>query len=48
MGILRKNKDDDKRKFQMREKLIAIGDDFWIENEESEPSRSMGRRRARS
>ena len=33
MGILRKNKDDDKRKFQMREKLMSIGDDYWIEDE---------------
>jgi len=33
MGILRKNKDDDKRKFQMRQKLMAIGDDYWIEDE---------------
>jgi uncharacterized protein YxjI len=33
MGILRRNKDDDKRKFQMREKLMSIGDDYWIEDE---------------
>jgi uncharacterized protein YxjI len=33
MGILRRYKDDDKRKFQMREKLMSIGDDYWIEDE---------------
>ena len=33
MGILRRNQDDDKRKFQMREKLMSIGDDYWIEDE---------------
>jgi uncharacterized protein YxjI len=33
MGILRKNKSDDKRKFKMREKLMSIGDDYWIEDE---------------
>ena len=31
--MLRKNKSDDKRKFQMREKLMSIGDDYWIEDE---------------
>ena len=33
MGILRKNTSDGKRKFQMREKLMSIGDDYWIEDE---------------
>jgi len=34
MGMLRKNKDGDgTRKFQMREKLMSIGDDYWIEDE---------------
>jgi len=33
MGLLRKNESDDKRKFQMREKLMSIGDDYWIEDE---------------
>jgi uncharacterized protein YxjI len=34
MGILRKDKgNDDKRKFQMREKLMSVGDDYWIEDE---------------
>ena len=33
MGMVRKNKSDDKRKFQMREKLMSIGDDYWIEDE---------------
>ena len=31
-----RDRDLDGPRFQMREKLIAIGDDFWIENEEGE------------
>jgi uncharacterized protein YxjI len=36
MGLLRKDKGDDApraRRFQMREDLISIGDDYWIEDE---------------
>jgi uncharacterized protein YxjI len=36
MGFLRKDKGDDApkgRRFQMREDLISIGDDYWIEDE---------------
>ena len=34
MGILRGRRgDDDTRRFRMREKLVSIGDDFWIEDE---------------
>ena len=45
MGLLRRRGGDDGTKYRMREKMFAIGDDFWIENEEdSAPSRSMGRR----
>jgi uncharacterized protein YxjI len=33
MGMLRRGKSDDKRKFKMREKLMSIGDDYWIEDE---------------
>ena len=36
MGLLRGRHDDDGTKYQMREKLFAIGDDFWIENEAGE------------
>jgi uncharacterized protein YxjI len=38
MGFFRRNDDDVAvgRRFQMREKLIAIGDDSWIEDEEGE------------
>jgi uncharacterized protein YxjI len=38
MGILRNrgNDDDNVRRFQMREKLLSIGDDYWIENDQSE------------
>jgi len=32
MGILRR-RDDTTLRFQMRQKLIAIGDDYWIEDE---------------
>ena len=37
MGFLR-NRDDGPQheRFMMREKLLAIGDDFWIENEQGE------------
>ena len=31
MGLFRKS-DETKRRFQMREKLISIGDDYWIED----------------
>jgi hypothetical protein len=35
MGILRGRRDDgDVRRFQMRQKLASIGDDFWIEDEQ--------------
>jgi uncharacterized protein YxjI len=33
MGLLRGRRDDGGVKYRMREKLFAIGDDFWIENE---------------
>jgi uncharacterized protein YxjI len=35
MGFLRRDHDDgpDAERFLMREKLLAIGDDFWIEND---------------
>ena len=36
MGLLRGRHDDDGTKYQMREKMFAIGDDFWIENEAGE------------
>ena len=34
MGLLRRRGRDDGTKYRMREKMFAIGDDFWIENEE--------------
>ena len=36
MGLLRGGRDDDDntRRFRMREKLLSIGDDFWIEDDE--------------
>jgi uncharacterized protein YxjI len=33
MGLLRGRRDEPQRRFQMREKLISIGDDYWIEDE---------------
>ncbi len=39
MGLLRNRGDEpDGERFQMREKLLSIGDDFWIENEQGEPA----------
>ena len=36
MGFLRRNDGPDGERFVMREKLLAIGDDFWIENDQGE------------
>jgi uncharacterized protein YxjI len=36
MGPLRGRRDDGGTKYRMREKLFAIGDDFWIENDAGE------------
>ena len=36
MGLLRRNRDSGGTKYRMREKLFAIGEDFWIENEAGE------------
>src|SRR3954447_18001863 len=37
MGFLRNRGDDpDGERFQMREKLLSIGDDYWIENDQGE------------
>jgi uncharacterized protein YxjI len=33
MGLLRGRRDDDRRRYQMRERLISIGDDYWIEDD---------------
>jgi uncharacterized protein YxjI len=33
MPLLRRNKDLGRTRYQMREKLFAIGDDYWIETE---------------
>jgi uncharacterized protein YxjI len=33
MGLFRKDKKEPAARFQMREKLISIGDDYWIEDE---------------
>ena len=31
MGLLRRSDDLDGTRYQMREKLFSIGDDFWID-----------------
>lgn len=36
MGLLHRHRDDGGSKYRMREKVFAIGDDFWIENEAGE------------
>ena len=36
MGLLRRRGGDDGTKYQMREKLFAIGDDSWIETDGGE------------
>jgi uncharacterized protein YxjI len=36
MGLLRRRGQDGGTKYRMREKMFAIGDDFWIENEEGQ------------
>jgi uncharacterized protein YxjI len=36
MGFLRHRGDEPGERFLMREKLLAIGDDFWIENDRGE------------
>jgi uncharacterized protein YxjI len=33
MGILRRRDETPVRRFQMRQKMIAIGDDYWIEDD---------------
>ena len=36
MGLLRGRGREDGTKYRMREKMFAIGDDFWVENEAGE------------
>jgi uncharacterized protein YxjI len=36
MGLLRRGNEPDGERFQMREKLLSIGDDYWIENGQGE------------
>jgi uncharacterized protein YxjI len=36
MGLLRHRHDDEGTRYRMREKLISIGDDFWIEDADGE------------
>lgn len=33
MGLLRGRRDNDGRRYQMREKLLSVGDDYWIEDD---------------
>jgi uncharacterized protein YxjI len=34
MGLLRRRDEPEGRRFRMREKLLSIGDDYWIEDED--------------
>src|SRR5436305_188646 len=36
MGLLRRHSEQAGTRYQMREKLFAIGDDFWVENADGE------------
>ena len=36
MGLLRRRDNGHGRRYQMREKLFSIGDDFWVEDESGE------------
>ena len=36
MGFLHRHEDAAGNRYQMRQKVLAIGDDFWIENEHGE------------
>jgi uncharacterized protein YxjI len=36
MPRFRRDHDDDRTKYRMREKMFSIGDDFWIENQAGE------------
>ena len=36
MRLRRRDDEPDHARFLMREKLLAIGDDFWIENDQGE------------
>jgi uncharacterized protein YxjI len=33
MGLLRRKQDDNQAHFKMRERMISIGDDYWIEDD---------------
>jgi uncharacterized protein YxjI len=36
LGLLHRHEHDNATRYQMREKLFAIGDDFWIENQDGD------------
>ncbi len=36
MGLLHRHDQEHATRYQMREKLFAIGDDFWIENQDGD------------
>jgi uncharacterized protein YxjI len=36
MGLLRKDEGPGGTRYRMREKIFAIGDDFWIETEDGQ------------
>ena len=47
MGLFGKEKPEPEARFQMREKLISIGDDYWIEDDDGH-KRVPGRTARRS
>jgi uncharacterized protein YxjI len=48
MGFLRHRGDEaEGERFQMREKLLAIGDDYWIENDQGERAYKVNGKAAR-
>ena len=47
MPLLRGRQDDDGTKYQMREKIFAIGDDYWIETDGGERAFKVNGKAAR-
>ena len=47
MGLFRKDDQEPAARFQMREKLISIGDDYWIEDDSGERTFKVNGKAAR-
>jgi uncharacterized protein YxjI len=48
MPLLRGRRDDGGTKYRMREKLFAIGDDYWIETDSGERAFKVNGKRSGS